>query len=114
MVARAYTPDRGEIVWVTLDPQAGREQKGRRPALVISPKSYNKKSGLALVCPITSKTKGYPFEVAVDELKEPGTILADQIKNIDWRARKVKKITTVSSEILLRTQHLVAALISDS
>ena len=112
MVARSYTPDRGDIVWVTLDPQAGHEQKGRRPALVVSPKSYNKKSGLALVCPITYQVKGYPFEVPVDALKEPGVILADQIKSIDWKARKGKKVATAHPDMIAGVQQLVVTLIN--
>lgn len=111
MVAQVYVPDRGDIVWVTLDPQAGHEQKGRRPALVLSPKNYNKKSGLVLVCPITSRVKGYPFEISVDVLKDSGVVLADQIKSIDWKARKVKKIATASSETMRYTQQLITALI---
>lgn len=112
MVDRRYIPDRGDIVWVTLDPQSGHEQKGRRPALVISPKNYNKKSSLALVCPITSQSKGYPFEVNVDTLKEPGVVLADQIKSIDWKARKVKKITIAPPDIVEYTQHLISVLVN--
>ena len=87
----AYIPERGDAVWITLDPQAGHEQAGHRPALVVSPKSYNGKVGLALLCPITSAIKGYPFEVLVPAgLKTSGAILADHIRNIDWKFRRAE------------------------
>jgi mRNA interferase MazF len=84
-----YVPERGDIIWLELNPQAGHEQAGHRPGLVISPKADNQKVGLALICPITSRVKGYPFEVAVPQgLPCAGVVLADQIKSLDWRARK--------------------------
>ena len=87
----SYVPARGDIVWISLSPQAGHEQAGRRPALVLSPASYNGKVGLAICCPITSKKKGYPFEVAIPEgLKAKGVILSDQVKSLDWRVRKAE------------------------
>ncbi|MEO8432508.1 MAG: endoribonuclease MazF [Acidobacteriota bacterium] len=87
----AYVPERGDVVWIDLNPQAGHEQAGRRPAVVVSPKSYNGKVGLALFCPITSRVKGYPFEVAVPQgLPVGGVVLADQVKSLDWRARKAE------------------------
>src|SRR3954471_14030479 len=97
MVAAAseptYVPQRGDAVWITLTPQAGHEQAGRRPALVLSPASYNGKVGLALLCPITSQIKGYPFEVRLpDGLPVAGVVLADQIKALDWRARHAERI----------------------
>ena len=83
-----YIPERGDIVWIDLNPQAGHEQSGRRPALVVSPKDYNKKVGLAIFCPITNQIKGYPFEVALPTgLKVAGAVLSDQIKNLDWTVR---------------------------
>lgn len=86
-------PERGDAVWLTFDPQAGHEQAGRRPAVVLSPKSYNGKTGLALVCPITSRSKGYPFEVAIpSDCDVAGSVLADQIRNLDWQARKAVRI----------------------
>lgn len=89
MVERTYVPDRGDIVWLTFMPQAGHEQSRRRPALVLSPRSYNIKTGLALFCPITSRVKGYPFEVSLPSTGAvKGVILADQIKSLDWRARR--------------------------
>ncbi len=91
-----YVPDRGDAVWITFDPQAGHEQAGRRPALVLSPSAYNGRVGLLLACPITNRVKGYPFEVALpDGLAVSGVVLADQIKSLDWRARKASYIATV-------------------
>jgi mRNA interferase MazF len=84
----AYVPDRGEVVRISFDPQAGHEQAGTRPALVLSPKAYNDRVGLALLCHITTRIKGYPFEVRIPEgLPVAGVILADQVKNFDWHAR---------------------------
>ncbi len=90
MVSRSYVPDSGDLVWITFDPQAGPEQNGRRPALVVSPREYNGKSRLALLCPITDNAKGYPFEVCLPSGGAiAGVILADHIKNLDWNARKI-------------------------
>lgn len=87
----AYIPNRGDIVWITFNPQAGHEQAGRRPALVLSPSAYNGKVGLAILCPITSQIKNYPFEVIIpDGLKISGAILSDQVKSLDWRARQAE------------------------
>lgn len=87
----SYVPSRGDVVWLTLDPQAGHEQAGRRPALVVSPAEYNRKVGLALFCPVTSKVKGYPFEVAIPEGQPArGVVLSDQVKSLDWRARRAE------------------------
>jgi mRNA interferase MazF len=87
----AYIPDSGDIVWVMFNPQAGHEQAGHRPALVLSPAAYNGKVGLAILCPITSQVKGYPFEVKIpDGLEVSGAILSDQVKSLDWKARKAE------------------------
>jgi mRNA interferase MazF len=105
----AYIPGRGDVVWLTFDPQAGHEQAGDRPALVISPQAYHAKTGLALVCPITSKVKHYPFEVGLPlGLPVTGVILADQIKSLDWRARQAQYICTLPPEI---TEDVVAKII---
>jgi mRNA interferase MazF len=89
--AMAYLPNRGDLVWITFNPQAGHEQAGRRPALVLSPAAYNEKVGLAIFCPITSQIKGYPFEVLIPEgLKIEGAILSDQVKSLDWQARQAE------------------------
>ncbi len=97
----AYVPERGDAVWITLDPQAGHEQAGRRPALVLSPSAYNGRVGLALLCPITNQAKGYPFEVPLPEgLPVTGVVGADQVKSLDWRARKVSQIGAVPEEVV--------------
>ncbi len=95
-----YIPERGDIVWLTFDPQAGHELAGHRLALVMSPKVYNSKTGLALFCPITSQIKQYPFEVGIPSgLQVTGVVLADQIKSLDWRARKAVYIYSLPPEI---------------
>ena len=113
-MARRYVPARGEVVWITLNPQAGHEQAGRRPALVLSPSAYNGKIGLAILCPITSQTKGYPFEVAIPSgSKLAGVVLADQVKNLDWRVRKAEFICKLprqtTDEVLEKLGTLLAA-----
>lgn len=96
-----YVPDRGDAVWITLDPQAGHEQAGRRPALVLSPAAYNGRVGLALMCPITNQAKGYPFEVPLPEgLPVTGVVGADQVKSLDWHARKASRICAVPGEVI--------------
>lgn len=91
MVARSYVPDAGDLVWLTFDPQAGHEQRGRRPALVLSPHTYNRRAGLAIACPVTSQAKGYPFEVALPPSGTiGGVVLADHVRSLDWRERRVK------------------------
>ena len=108
-----YVPDRGDAVWLTFDPQAGHEQAGRRPAVVVSPRRYNKRSGLALLCPVTSQMKGYPFEVVLPpELPIEGAILADQVRSLDWRARKAARICALPSvtieEVVGKLQSLLS------
>ena len=94
-----YIPARGDIVWLDFDPRAGHEQAGKRPAIVISPKRYNAKVGLALFQPITTKSKGYPFEVLLPQnLPISGVILSDQIKSLDWQKRKIKYICTLPAK----------------
>jgi mRNA interferase MazF len=108
-----YVPERGDAVWITLDPQAGHEQAGRRPALVLSPSAYNGRVGLALLCPITGQAKGYPFEVAIPEgLSVTGVVLADQIKSLDWHVRKASLICTLSSEVVERIIEKVNTLLA--
>ncbi len=97
----AYIPSRGDLVWLSFDPQAGHEQAGRRPAVVVSPRAYNGKVGLALLCPITSQVKGYPFEVVVPAGSGvAGVILADQVKSLDWRARRAERAGRLPAEAL--------------
>lgn len=112
MVER-YTPARGDIIWISFDPQAGHEQARYRPAVVLSPTSYNKKTSLALVCPITSRVKGYPFEVALPAASTvTGVILADQPKSFDWKARNARFAGRTSprvlSEVLEKLETLLA------
>jgi len=109
---KGYVPERGDLIWLEFNPQAGHEQAGRRPAMVISPGLYNAKVGLALVCPITSRKKSYPFEVALpSDLAVSGVVLADQIKSLDWQARKAEFIArapaAVLQEVLARFRPLV-------
>jgi mRNA interferase MazF len=97
----AYIPNRGDVVWITFNPQAGHEQAGRRPAFVLSPASYNGKVGSAILCPITSQIKGYPFEVLIpDGLKISGAILSDQVKSLDWKVRQAELICKLPSPII--------------
>jgi mRNA interferase MazF len=108
----AYVPERGDVVWITFNPQAGHEQAGRRPAVVLSPKAYNGKVGLALLCPVTSQVKGYPFEVALpDGLPVSGVILSDQIKSLDWRARNAEKACALSKSVTIKVLQRVKALL---
>ncbi len=101
MTAKVYIPERGDAVWIMLNPQAGHEQAGRRPALVISPSAYNGKVGLAIVCPITNQIKGYPFEVIIPKgLKVSGAVLSDQAKSLDWKARNTEFICKLPSSLM--------------
>jgi mRNA interferase MazF len=97
----AYVPDRGDAIWLTFNPQVGHEQAGRRPALILSPASYNGKVGLAILCPITNQAKGYPFEVAIPkDLAVAGVILADQVKSLDWRGRNAEFINKLPDSVV--------------
>ncbi|NQU11654.1 endoribonuclease MazF [bacterium] len=109
-----YCPKRGHVIWISLNPQAGHEQAGHRPALVLSPESYNRKVGLALLCPITNQVKGYPFEVAIPSgVKASGAVLSDQVKSLDWKARKASLFCTLPEatvrEVLNKLLTLVGA-----
>jgi mRNA interferase MazF len=98
--SQKYVPKCGDVVWITLNPQAGHEQAGRRPAVVLSPKSYNSKTGLAIFCPVTSQVKGYPFEVLLPQgIPVSGAILSDQVKSLDWRARNAELLCSLPDEI---------------
>ena len=100
MVKEKYIPERGDIVWLNFNPQSGHEQKGKRPAVVISPKEYNEKTGLGLFCPITSKIKDYPFEVKIENKKINGVVLSDQIKSLDWKTREIQFIIKATTGII--------------
>ena len=110
-MVRRYVPEAGDIVWLQFTPQAGHEQAGHRPALVISPSVYNRKTGLMLCCPMTTQVKGYPFEVLVSDDVKQSAILADQVKSLDWVARKATRKGKVSSDELSETRLKIAALI---
>lgn len=112
MVTRAYVPDAGDLVWLTFDPQAGHEQRGRRPALVLSPRAYNAKARLAIACPITSQVKGYPFEVPLPPRGAiVGVVLADHVKNLDWQARKVVFEAKAPLDVLAEVRGRLKALL---
>ena len=106
-----YVPDRGDIVWLDFSPQAGKEQHGRRPAVVLSHKTYNEATGLAVLVPITSQQKNYPFEVCLKETQTQGVILSDHIKNLDWRIRNVSFIEKTPEKILSQIKDLQECLI---
>lgn len=108
----SYVPDRGDIVWLQFNPQAGHEQAGHRPALVLSPASYNRASSLMLCCPMTSQKKGYPFEVIINtEPDQISLVLADQVKSLDWKARKAVKKGSVPLEVVEETLSKLQALL---
>jgi mRNA interferase MazF len=109
-----YVPERGDLVWISLNPTSGHEQAGRRPALVVSPKSYNRRTGLCVLCPATRQTKGYAFEVRI--ASDDGTssvVLADHLRNVDWQARNIQLIHRVStselSEVVARIEALLVS-----
>lgn len=106
-----YVPDRGDIIWLNFTPQAGHEKMGTRPALVLSPEKYNKKTRLAVCCPITSSVKGYPFEVVVSGKKINGAVLSDHLKNLDWKTRKAKFIEKASKDVVEQCAMKISAFI---
>lgn len=113
-MSKNYVPDRGDLIWLEFSPQTGHEQAGLRPAFVVSPLTYNSKVDLALMCPITSKIKGYPFEVLLPATcKISGAILSDQIKSLDWRIRKAKFIAKLSPGIFAEVIEKIQAIITN-
>lgn len=111
-MTRAYVPDAGDLVWLDFNPQRGREQSGRRPALVLSPATYNAKTSLALVCPVTSRIKGYPFEVPLPPgLPVTGGVLADHLKSLDWKERRAEAAGHLPDEVLLEVLARLAPLL---
>lgn len=113
MSPEEYIPQRGDVVWITLNPQAGHEEAGRRPAVVLSPAAYNRKVGLAILCPITRQVKGYPFEVSVPSgLAVGGVILADQVKSLDWRIRRAQLAGTVPAATVAEVLQKLNTLLS--
>src|SRR4030067_3568402 len=113
MVKKGYVPQRGDVVWITLNPQSGHEQAGRRPAVVLSPGIYNEKVELVMLCPITNQIKGYPFEVIIpDGLPVSGVILADQIKSLDWRVRDAEWICALPPRVVVEVLQKLGKLLS--
>jgi mRNA interferase MazF len=111
MPPRAYVPDAGDVVWLQFDPQAGHEQAGHRPALVISPASYNAKASLMVCCPMSTKVKGHPFEVVTEIDGVESAVLSDQVKSLDWRIRRAKKKASVTAEVMLHVRAKMKALL---
>jgi mRNA interferase MazF len=107
-----YVPEAADIVWLELDPQAGHEQKGHRPALVLSPAAYNGKAGLMVCCPLSTQIKAYPFEVLTQVDGKDGVVLSDQVKSLDWRIRKAKKKGSVSEAVMRETRAKIKALLA--
>ena len=111
-MAKPNIPDAGDVVWLEFDPQAGHEQKGHRPALVMSPASYNAKTDLMVCCPLSSKIKGHPFEVLTQIDDQDGVVLSDQVKSLDWRVRKAKKKGSVSAQVMQEVRAKIKALLT--
>jgi mRNA interferase MazF len=109
-MVRSYVPDAGEIVWLSFDPQAGHQQAGHRPAVVLSPSAYNAKTSLMICCPMTSQIKNYPFEVRIAGAS-PSAVLADQVKSLDWRKRGARRRGTISAAELAEVRAKIRALI---
>jgi mRNA interferase MazF len=108
---KAYVPEAGDVVWLEFDPQAGHEQAGHRPALVMSPALYNVKTGLMVCCPLSTRIKGYPFEVATKLQGQDGVVLSDQVKSLDWKVRRAKKKGSVPESVLLEVRARIKALL---
>lgn len=111
MATRSYVPEVGDVVWLEFDPQAGHEQAGHRPALVLSPGSYNSKTGLMVCCPMSTKIKGHPFEVVTQIDGMDSAVLSNQVKSLDWKVRKAKKKAVVTQEVLLHVRAKMKALL---
>lgn len=113
VASKRHVPQRGDVIWITLNPQACHEQAGRQPALVLSPATYNGKAGLAILCPITNQIKGYPFEVLIPPgLSITGSVLADQVKSLDWRGRGAELICSLPRRTVVEVLKKLAALSS--
>lgn len=111
MAARGYVPEAGDVVWLEFDPQAGHEQAGHRPALVISPAAYNGKAGLVVCCPMTTRIKGHPFEVLTEIDGVTSAVLSDQVKSLDWKVRRAKKKGAVSADVMVHVRAKIKALL---
>ena len=112
-MTQQYVPRRGDAVWISLNPQTGHEQAGRRPAIVLSPETYNARVGLAILCPVTNQIKGYPFEVAIPPgLDVAGVILSDQVRSLDWRARRAEFIAKLPDDTIIEALPKIGALLT--
>lgn len=111
MASRNYVPDSGDLVWLEFDPQAGHEQAGRRPALVISPANYNAKTGLMVCCPLSTRIKGYPFEVKIAADGVEGVVLSDQVKSLDWKYRRARKKGRVEAAVMTEVRARIKTLL---
>lgn len=111
MATRGYVPDTGDVVWLEFDPQAGHEQAGHRPALVMSPANYNGRVGLMVCCPMTTQIKGYPFEVPAEVDGVAAVVLADQVKSLDWKVRRARKKGTVPADVITHVRAKIKALL---
>ncbi len=111
MATRSYVPEAGDVVWLEFDPQAGHEQAGYRPALVVSPASYNGKTGLMVCCPMSTKIKGHPFEVLTEVGRVASAVLSDQVKSLDWKVRHAKKKGTVPGVVMSHVRAKIKALL---
>jgi mRNA interferase MazF len=111
MATRSYVPDAADVVWLEFDPQAGHEQAGRQPALVVSPARYNEKTGLMVCCPMSTKVKGYPFEVIIEIDGVTSAILSDQVKSLDWKVRRARKHAVVSDGVIGDVRAKIKALL---
>ena len=112
MAGRTYVPEAGDVVWLDFDPQAGHGQAGHRPALVVSPALYNGKSGLMVCCPLSTRIKGHPFEVAAQVGGQAGVVLSDRVKSLDWRVRRARKRGTVPASVLFDVRARIKALLA--
>ena len=111
-MASRQVPDTGDVVWLEFDPQAGHEQSGHRPALVISPAAYNAKTGLMVCCPLSTRIKGHPFEVLTSTDDMDCVVLSDQVKSLDWKVRKAKRKSVVSPEVMVHVRAKIKALLA--
>ena len=112
MATRSYVPGAGDVVWLEFDPQAGHEQAGHRPALVVSPASYNAKTGLMVCCPMSTRIKGHPFEVLTEFDGVASAVLSDQVKSLDWKVRKAKKKGAVPAVVMVHVRAKIKALLA--
>jgi len=111
MVKKPYVPNRGDIIWIDLNPTRGHEQSNVRPALVLSEKAYNQKTNLVVVCPITSQVKGFNFEVSINELKVKGVVLSDHVRSLDWTIRNARFIQKSSHEVFSEVEEKLSTLL---